>query len=92
MLFFCSIGLQSCSVETSDNGYLDGFWYAESIDSLSGVKAEGVYDDCYSSSHNLTKPFPKASILSCRTIRSYCPLASSPLRKGSISSNSPAAG
>ncbi len=47
LLFFCSIGLQSCSVETSDNGYLDGFWYAESIDSLSGVKAEGVYDDCY---------------------------------------------
>ena len=46
----------------------------------------------HSSSHNLTKPFPKASILSCRTIRSYCPLASSPLRKGSISSNSPAAG
>jgi hypothetical protein len=42
-----SICCGSCSLETSDNGNLDGFWYAERIDSLSGVKAEGIYDDAY---------------------------------------------
>ncbi|HAE24557.1 MAG: lipocalin-like domain-containing protein [Bacteroidaceae bacterium] len=42
----CVLSFQSCHIESSDNGKLDGFWYAESIDSISGGKAD-VYDDCY---------------------------------------------
>ncbi len=46
ILFLCGCLFHSCDIETSDNGKLDGFWYAESIDSLSGAKAT-VYHDCY---------------------------------------------
>jgi len=42
----CILSFQSCHIESSDNGKLDGFWYAESIDSIAGGKAD-VYDDCY---------------------------------------------
>ena len=32
MLMLCSALLNSCEVDSSDNGDLDGFWHLESID------------------------------------------------------------
>ena len=34
MLMLCSALLNSCEVDSSDNGDLDGFWHLESVDTL----------------------------------------------------------
>lgn len=35
-----SFGCTSCTIESSDNGKLDGFWHLESVDTLSNGKTE----------------------------------------------------
>ena len=41
MLLSLGLGMSSCTLETSDNGYFDGYWHLERVDTLADRKSVG---------------------------------------------------